>query len=371
MPAFFLLGLFSLLTQVFALKELSGLLTAHEAALGLGLSAWLLWTAAGLALALKIPALAKRLQRPDGSLPAWILFASASGANILLLRKAGILLKPGLTPGLLELILYSFLLTLPAALAGGVCLARGLSEKRLAFYRAEGLGAAAGGLLTLLHAVFFSAADPLLLLGTAAAALIASAPGVPLASARKLVPAALAGLCFLGGTRLKPPFSLPGYFADASAYARTTGSRMAFIASGGQKLFIEDGWILAQAPPTEQAELSVQLALLAHKAPEDLLFIGPAGLLLSVEAQKHRPKNITVSDPDRFRTAFILEHAVPGTKQARIDRTDARLLLKARPAAYDLIFQTTPSPLNAAANRFFTVDFFREAGAALKKGGIL
>ena len=33
MLAYFILGFFSLLTQVFALKELSGLLTAHEAAL--------------------------------------------------------------------------------------------------------------------------------------------------------------------------------------------------------------------------------------------------------------------------------------------------------------------------------------------------
>lgn len=371
MPAFFLLGFFSLLTQVFALRELSGLLTAHEAALGLGLSAWLLWTAAGLALALKTPALARLLEGPKGFLSACVFFASGSGANLLLLRKAGFLLKPGLAPGLLELILFSFLLTLPAALANGVCLARGLSEKRLAFYRAEGFGAAAGGLLSLLYAVFFPGTDPLLILGMAAPALIVSAPGVPLTSARKVAPAILAGLLFFGGTRLMPPFSLPAYFTEVSDCARTTGSRMAFMDRAGQKTFIEDGAVLTQLPLTEQAESSVQLPLLAHKKPENILFIGPAGLLLAGEAQKHRPKSVTVSDPDRFRAAFILERAGPGTDRARIDRTDARLLLKARRKTYDMIFQTVPEPLNAAANRFFTLDFFREAGAALKKDGIL
>ena len=371
MPVFFLLGLFSLLTQVFALKELSGLLTAHEAALGLGLSAWLLWTAAGLALTLKTPSLERILEGPKGFLSACVVFAFASGANLVILRKAGALLKPGVAPGLLELILFSFALTLPAALANGACLARGLSEKRLAFYRAEGYGAAAGGLLTLLHAVFFPAADPLLIMGIAALGLIASAPGVPLTSARKLAPAGLAVLLFFGGTRLEPPFAIPSYFTGASAYARTTSSRLAFIDSGGQKTFIEDGAILAQIPLTEQAETSVQLPLLAHKNPDNILFIGPAGLLLAGEARKHHPKNITVSDPDRFRTAFIMQRAGSEAGRAQTDRTDARLLLKARRETYDIIFQTVPEPLNAAANRFFTLDFFHEAATALKKDGIL
>ena len=371
MPAFFFLGLFSLLTQVFALKELSGLLTAREAALGLGLSAWLLWTAAGLALAMRTPALEKKLEGPKGFLSACLIFVFASGVNLIIFRKTGFLLKPGLAPGLLELIAYSFLLTLPSALANGVCLARGLSEKRLAFYRAEGFGAAAGGLLTLLHAVIFPGIDPLFILGAAALALIVSAPGIPLAGARKLAPAVLAGLLFFGGTALNPPFSLPAYFTGASAFARTTGSNMTFMDSGGQKTFIEDGAVLVQSPLPEQAEISIQLPLLAHKNPEDILFIGPAGLLLAGEAQKHHPKNLTVSDPDRFRTAFILDRAGIGPERARIDRKDARLMLKARRETYDMIFQTVPEPLNAASNRFFTLDFFHEAGRALKKGGIL
>ena len=371
MTAFFFLGLFSLLTQVFALQELSSLLTAHEAALGLGLSAWLLWTSAGLALTIGTPALARKLEGPKGFLSASLFFILTSGANLLLLRKAGFMIKPGLGPSLLELILYSFLLTLPAAVAGGVCLARGLSEKRLAFYRAEGFGAAAGGLLTLLHAVFFPDTDPLFIFGFAALALILSAPGIPLFGVRKPLSAALAGLLFFGGARVRPPFALPAYFAGASDYARTTGSRLAFMEAGGQKTFIEDGAVLAQLPLTEQEEIAVQLPLLAHKGPKNILFIGPAGQLLAKEAAKHHPKSLTISDTDRFRTAFILARTGTEPKNTHTDRTDARLLLKANRDAYDIIFQTIPEPLNAAANRFFTLDFFREAGAALKKGGIL
>ncbi len=371
MPAYFILGFFSLLTQVFVLKELSGLLTAHEAALGLGLAAWLLWTAAGLALVLKNPALEKRLAGPEGFLTACVCSVLAAGVNLLLFRHAGFLLKPGLLPGLMELILFSFLLTLPAALANGVCIARGLSEKRLAFYRAETFGAAAGGLFTLLHAVFFPGADPLLLTGVAALALILSVPGIPLKSVRKLAPAALAGILFFCGSRLAPSFALPTLFKDASARVRTTGSRLALLGSASQKTFIEDGAVLIQLPLTEQAEVSVQLALLAHKKPEDILFTGPAGLFLAAEARKHKPKSITVANPDRFRTEFILGRAGVKPEGVRLERADARVLLEARPGAWDLIIQTVPEPLNAAANRFFTLEFFRAAQAALKPGGIL
>jgi spermidine synthase len=371
MPAYFILGFFSLLTQVFVLKELSGLLTAHEAALGLGLSAWLLWTAAGLALVLKNPALGKLLAGPKGFLTACVCSALAAGANLILFRHTGFLLKPGLLPGLLELILFSFLLTLPAALANGVCIAQGLAEKRLDFYRAETFGAAAGGLFTLLHAVFFPGADPLLMTGAAALALILSVPGIPLKSVRKLAPAILAGIVFFGGSRLAPSFALPALFKNAPARVRTTGSRLAFLGSPSQKTFIEDGAVLIQLPLTEQAEVSVQLAMLAHKKPEDILFTGPAGLFLAAEARKHKPKSITVSDPDRFRTEFILGRSGVKPEGVRLERPDARALLKARPGAWDLIFQTVPEPLNAAANRFFTLEFFRAAGAALKPGGLL
>ncbi|OGS07225.1 MAG: hypothetical protein A2270_11290 [Elusimicrobia bacterium RIFOXYA12_FULL_51_18] len=371
MLSFFILGFFSLVVQVLALRELSGLLTAHEAALGLGLSAWLLWTAAGLALVLKNHRLQERLNGSKGLLSACVLFVLAAGINFILLRKAGILLKPGLPPGLLELIIFSFALTLPTALTNGICIARGLSEKRVAFYWAETFGAAVGGLFTLFNSAFFPGTDPLLITGTVALALIFSIADIPLTSARKLAPAALTCVLFFGGSRLTPPFALPGLFKTAEAYARTTGSRMAILESSGQKTLIEDGGVLIQLPLTEQTEVSIQLPMLAHKKPEEILFIGPAGLFLAAEAQKHKPKNITVSDPDHFRTEFLIGRAGMKPEGIRLERTDARILLNARPGAYDLIFQTVPEPLNAAANRFFTLEFFRKAGASLKTGGIL
>jgi spermidine synthase len=362
----FLLGFFSLLAQVFVLKELSGLLAAHEAALGLGLSAWLLWTAAGMMLPASLAA-----GRSGGAFffYACVLFTAAAGADLILIRNAGFLLKPGLLPGLFQLITLSFLLPLPAALANGVSLARGLSEKRLGFYRADALGAAGGGVLTLAYALYFPGADPLLILGAAAVALVLSAPGA-VNSAVRTAAAILIAALFLAGARLAPPFALPGAFKDAASYARASGSRLAMLEADGQKTFIEDGAVLAQFPPSEQAGIFAHLPLLAHNKPREILFTGPGGIFLAAEAEKHHPDSIMIADPDRFRAAFLLNSSGVAPGFAKIERTDARALLGSG-GKYDLIFQTVPEPLNAAANRFFTKEFFLEAAAALKKGGIL
>jgi spermidine synthase len=384
MTAFILLGFFSLLAQVFALKELSALLTAHEAVLGLGLSAWLLWTAVGMMLALRrgpgsVTRDAGNVPGPDpgpratrhGTPAVCVLFTAAAGANLILLRNAGFLIKPGLLPDLLQLILFSFLLTLPAALANGLCLAQGLSEKRLAFYRAETAGAAAAGLLTLAHAFYFPGVDPFLILGIAATALIIVIPGNFGKGAGKPTAAILTAALYLGGAKFAPPFALPGAFHNISAYARAGGSRLALSVSGGQKTFIEDGAVLAQLPPSEQSEVFAHIPLLAHKKPDEVLLLGPVGIFLAGEAEEHGPKNITITDPDRFRTTFLLKNSGLNPGSARIERADSRAFLKTRKGKYDVIFQTTPEPLNAATNRFFTKEFFLNAAAALKKGGIL
>ncbi|HOW90047.1 MAG TPA: hypothetical protein PL037_07175, partial [Elusimicrobiales bacterium] len=204
----FLFGAFSLLTQIYALKELSGILTGHEASLGLGLSAWLLWTAAGMSLAFKT-----RIARNNygsSAFPAACLILSTTAAlNLLLLRKAGLLMTPGLSPGLLQLILFSFLIPLPAAIANGAALALGLSTRRLAFYRAEAAGAAGAGLLTLAHAAYFPWVDPLLLCGATAAALLLSVAAKTGPKIVRALPAAFVSLLFAGGMSIVPPFALP------------------------------------------------------------------------------------------------------------------------------------------------------------------
>lgn len=371
MTAFFILGFFSLTVQVFILRELAGLLTAHELALGLGLSAWLLWTAAAVASASWNARLKNLLLGPGGQLTAYGALALGAALNFVLIKKTGLFLKAGLAPGLFELLILSALLTLPAALANGFCIFQGLLKNTLSFYWAETLGAAAGGLFTLLYAQRFPDADPVIITGVLGLALIFSARDARVISFKKILFAAAALVLFFSAARISPPFALPGFFSGAGIFQRTTGSRLALITGASQKTFIEDGSILAQFPDPEAQETRAQLALLAHKKPESVLLLGAGGFFLAGEAQKHSPKEITIAEADRFKTAFILKNAGLSARGLEIINSDARDALKANLNAYDLIFQTVPEPLNANANRFFTLEFFRAGRAALKPGGIL
>lgn len=371
MAAFFILGFFSLTLQVFVLKELSGLLTAHELSIGLGLAAWLGWTAAGIGWASGSRRLKELLLGPGGQTAAYGLLALAAALNFMLIKQAGLLLKPGLMPGLFELLTLSALLTLPVGLANGLCAFQGLSRNTMAFYWAETLGAAAGGLFTLAYAKSFPGADPIAIAGALALALVLASRGGRALTPGKALFAAGACVLFFLAAAMPPPFALPGYFAKAAAFARTTGSRLAVVAGPSQKTFVEDGAVLAQFPDPETRETRVHPAMLAHKKPESVLFLGAGGFFLADEARKHAPKEIAVAEPDRFKTAFILENAGLSAAGVRVLDADPRKALRDSPAAWDLIFQTAPAPLNAAANRYFTLEFFREAARALKPGGIL
>ena len=55
----------------------------------------------------------------------------------------------------------------------------------------------------------------------------------------------------------------------------------------------------------------------------------------------------------------------------RLHAIDGRLFLKTTPETFDVIILNLPEPQTAQLNRFFTVEFFREAAAKLNPGGIL
>ncbi|HEY4934846.1 MAG TPA: hypothetical protein VII23_25030 [Terriglobales bacterium] len=57
--------------------------------------------------------------------------------------------------------------------------------------------------------------------------------------------------------------------------------------------------------------------------------------------------------------------------RVRIRVSDGRLFLKSTPQKFDVIVLNLPEPQTAQINRFYTVEFFREAAAKLNPGGVL
>ena len=57
--------------------------------------------------------------------------------------------------------------------------------------------------------------------------------------------------------------------------------------------------------------------------------------------------------------------------RVRLHVDDGRLFLKSTPKTFDVIILNLPEPQTAQINRFYTVEFFREAAAKLNTGGIV
>lgn len=356
---FLLFGFYSLLAQALLLREIPQAFGSHELSLAAALASWLLWTAAGARLG--------RGRAGSGFGGAALFFAAAVPPNILLARLAPGFL-PGLSqPGLFTIVAGSLLLALPAGLANGFAAAAGLRGFPAAFYASEAAGSAAGGVLAVCYFVYFPGLEPVAVLAGAALPLCAarvlqkpfSRAGLAQAGAVAAVFAVLlpaAPLCW----RLKPPAPRP------SAVILTEGSRLA-VTGRGALSYYEDGHLIHAPEDTAPEELA-HIPLLSLEKPGRVLLSGSGAFFLLPEVLKHRPASVEIAEPDRSK-AEALARAAGGAGSFTLTVKDPRLL--GRKSYYDAIFQTVPSPENAAMNRYFTLEYFRAAAAMLRPGGLL
>ncbi len=144
------------------------------------------------------------------------------------------------------------------------------------------------------------------------------------------------------------------------------------------RTLLENGITLFTVPDPQTAEESVHYALLQHPAPRSVLLIGGALNGSAVEALKHpliERIDVIELDPKIFelgQSYFAGEMAaLQHEPRMRLHTADGRLFLKSTPETFDVIILNLPEPQTAQLNRFFTVEFFREAAARLNPGGIL
>lgn len=361
MGLFFLFGLASLLGQALLLREIPQAFTGHELSLASGLAAWLGWTAAGVRLGRRAG---------EGSFAgAALAFALAAPLNLLAVRLAPGWLPALWQPGLLAMTAGPALLCAPAALANGYAAGAALGARPAAFYAAEAAGAAAAGIFTLVYFRYFPALEAALALAVPALALAAAYCARRPFSPRRLAAAAAAAALLAAGVRaaprlwtLKPP-ALPPL-----SVIQTEGSRIALAGAGGGT-FYEDGRLL-YAPEDASAEELVHIPLLALDRPGRVLLHGGGAFFALPEVLKHAPEAAEIAEPDRFKAAALARLAgAPAGKFALLPQ-DPRALA-GREAYYSAIVNAGGPPENAAANRFYTLEYFRKAAAMLAPGGVL
>jgi spermidine synthase len=138
------------------------------------------------------------------------------------------------------------------------------------------------------------------------------------------------------------------------------------------------GWIgdTGSAPGAEEF---VHLVLLSHPDPKNAALLG-GGIFGEVgEVLKH-PVEVDVALPDREGTEAMVGYLLPKDRDALSDsRTqlhdmDGRAFLKRATRegkTFDVLLVPVGDPLTGFLNRYYTVEFFREAAGALNPGGLL
>jgi spermidine synthase len=390
-----LIGFTAVIAQIVLMRELIVVFYGNEISLGLMLASWLLWTAIGSSI---LGRLTSRVQKPRRHMAGLqVLSAVALPLSILAVRasKSAFQPIPGELLGPWPMLLTSLVaLSLFCVVSGWLFAAGSRLYAEAAgttavvgtgsVYLLEALGSGVGGLLASLvlirHLSAFEIASLLSLLNLLAAAAL----GVARASYRRAIIGALVAIFVF----LVFPFGSRGAEAASLAYlwrgfrlvaARNSAyGNLAVLEAGGSRSLFENGLVMFHVPDPAAAEEAVHFALLQHPSPTRLLLIG-GGVSGSLAQALRHPSLEQVDyvelDPtilDLAQQYFPSEWTpIRADPRVRLHHADGRLFLKTTESKFDVVIVNLPEPQTAQLNRFYTLEFFREAAQKLTPGGIL
>jgi spermidine synthase len=399
------LGVTSQLGQVLFLRELLMVFHGNELAIGIVLAAWLVWVGIGSLLG-------PRLLRHSASWGRWILGTAAAlslllPGTILIIRnlRAFFDVLPGAYLSVLDMAVASFLVMAPACLLLGVqflLVSRAWRESDLAEDTSGAskayVGEAAGNMLGGVVFTFFMVRHLNALQSAAVAGVVMLMAGCWQAvRTGRPVPAAfwgallLASLAFPGlatvdrwAYRAQWTHQAPDHQLVATYQSRH--GTIAVLRREDQYTFFQSGHLLFSAagpgtlaPGLEELEAGMfaHLAMAQHLSPGRVLLLGGGLRGMLAEVLAHPVERVDYVELDEALTRAALPYLSPRTREAladarvRLIHTDGRLWVKTTPERYDLIILDAPDPVTAALNRYYTLEFFRQAQDRLRPGGVL
>lgn len=391
--AFPLVGLTAVIAQIMLLRELMVVFCGNEISLGLMLAGWLFWTAVGSALLGRLGARAnpRRLMAE-----LQVLIALAFPATILAVRASRGVFHP--VPGEIlapeTMLLTSFLvLSVFCFVSGGLFTigsrlyareaAASTAAATGAMYLLEAAGSGLGGILASLLLVRFLdafqvAAIVALLNLLSAVALTVRAPWPRRVFLAALLLIFVSVVLPFGAPRMQA-VSLARLWHGFHVLATRNSVYGNLVVAGGEgsRSLFENGLLVFSTPDQEAAEESVHFALLEHPSPRSLLLMG-GGVNGSLAQALQHPSLERVDyvelDPavlDLAREYFPAGwEPIRADARVRVHPRDGRLFLKTTGQRFDVIVVNLPDPQTAQLNRFYTVEFFREAAARLEPGGV-
>lgn len=168
----------------------------------------------------------------------------------------------------------------------------------------------------------------------------------------------------------------------------TRYGHLAVIRRGDQISLFENGLLMLTVPDRFYAEESVHFALLEHPHPENVLLIGGSLGGRLAEILRHpsiQRVDVVELDPkviELGRTYFPeMQRRVLNNPKVHLHYMDGRRFVKEAsrrlpsrpgpPLRYDVLLINLPDPFTTQINRFYTVEFYKEAKAILSPDGVL
>lgn len=385
-------GLLAMAAQVLLLRELVVGAAGDEAAIGVGLAAWLLGIAAGAAI--------PRRRRT----PAARSDATLGLAALALLAPLGVLAgrwlrqwvapEAGELPGLGHVLAYALATLAPPGLAVGFtfpALAAAAARRWEAgeaitrLYAVESLGSLAGGLAV---TVLAGAGTPPLRAATLLAVIgallaLAGARG-GLVERAGLLAASLVLAAFLllasgpldaASQRARFAGTAPGVPLVAT---RETPHQHLALGGGDVLHLYASGQYASSFPDPWAAESLGHLLALLSRHPRRVLVIGGLERGLPGVLLRHPLERLVLVEPDPGALAFLLprlpgaDRAALGDPRVRLVHADPRRFV-ARPieAPFDLVVLPAGDPTTLLRARLATVEFFDALRRLLSPGGVV
>jgi spermidine synthase len=384
-----LIGFTAVMAQIVLMRELIVVFSGNEITLGLMLCMWLLWTAIGSSLMGRLGsrvAPRKLVAALEG------VIAVAFPVSILAVRASRMALGalPGEILGPVPMLVTSFVALGPFCIVSGWLFAAGsrlyskecacsVPEATSSAYLLEAAGSGVGGLLAgviLIH--YLGAFDIAAMLATLnlLAAIWLLGEGHRLKSVLQAAPIVVALLAFRPLETWSRGLLWHGF--QVVAARNTVYGNLVVARTEDSATLYENGLVLFDVPNPAAAEEDVHFALLEHPAPRSLLLIGGGVNGSLTEALRHpslERVDYVELDPAILEMAasWFPREWTPARSDPRVHvhAIDGRLFLKTARSPFDVIIVNLPDPDTAQLNRFYTLEFFREARRALNPGGIL
>ncbi|MFH1478782.1 MAG: fused MFS/spermidine synthase [Candidatus Omnitrophota bacterium] len=377
----FILGLSTMITQIVLIRELLVVFYGNELFLGVILASWLFWVAFGSSALGK---LVGKIEAKEKTLSIiQLITAAILPLNILFIRNIKLFLNiplgeivgiaPTFTACFLSLslscVVFGFSFTLISKIASKR--SDSPSKEAAGIYLQEAFGASIGGLLFSFFLVrILSPFEVIFIISTLN--IISS-----LMFSKNLVQ-----VLYLIMFSFIFAFNMPSTFEENTRALQfkplnltiskdSIYGNISVTKNELQTSFYENGVLMFTYPDNLTSEESVHYTLLEHKDPKKILLIG-GGLGGSLkETLKHNVGSIDYVELDPL-VIELSKKYLPSLEDNRVNiiNTDGRLFVKHTTNSYDVIIVNLPDPHTALINRFYSQEFFKEAGSILKKEGV-